>query len=401
MTTPLVFATRRPPWPLDNGARIRAQRLAAGLGERFDLTLVTFAGAPTYDETTASPAEIQDAVPGAAMELVPYDGGPIGVRRNAPRRSSATWGIYATSGMRARLSELVARHPRTLLHLDDPGMGLAGLGLPAALTAFSPHNIEHRILRDLTRDLPPHRRPFLELEWRKVAREERRLWRGSDICVAVSEIDAATMRDGGAGTTIVCPNGTDRFDPTPLPPLAGEDEPLRLVFVGSGAFWPYERGLAWFVRDVLPRVRERGPVTFDVVGERPLDPVQGESVTYHGRVPAVQPFYEQAHALVVPVFQGSGTRLKALEAAALGRPVISTALGMEGLPLRPGEHYLHAEDAAGFADACARLRVLLGADADELAGMIRAARGAAEPFFWDRLSAALAERYEAELALRG
>lgn len=400
MKTPLVFATRRPPWPLDNGARIRAHRLAIGLSERFDLTLVTFSGAPTYDETTASPAEIQDALPGAAIELVPYDGPQIGVRRNAPRRRSATWGIYATPAMRARLAEFVSRHPRTLLHLDDPGMGLSGVGLPAALTAFSPHNIEHRILRDLARDLPPHRRPFLELEWRKVAHEERRLWCESDVCVAVSEIDAATMREGGAETTIICPNGTDRFDPTPLPRFA-EGEPLRLVFVGSGAFWPYERGLAWFVREVLPRVREGGPVTFDVVGERPNDPVQGEGVTYHGRVPAVQPFYERSHALVVPVFQGSGTRLKALEAAALGRPVISTALGMEGLPLRAGEHYMRAEDPAGFADACARLRVLLGEGSKELAAMTGAAKTAAEPFFWDRVSAALAEGYQAALDLRG
>ena len=400
MTTPLVFATRRPPWPLDNGARIRAQRLAAGLGKHFDLTLVTFAGGPTYDETTATRAELEEALPGAKIELVPYDGRPIGVRRNALRTSSATWGIYATSGLRKTLGELVARDSRTVLHVDDPGVALGGIGLDAAFTAFSPHNVEHRILRDLTRDLPPHRRLFLAPEWRKVAREERRLWQASDVCVAVSDVDAKTMREGGAQRTIVCPNGTDRFEPIPLPPF-DEGAPLRLVFVGSGAFWPYERGLAWFVREVLPRVREDGPAIFDVVGEPPRDPVQAEGVTYHGRVPAVQSFYERAHALVIPVFQGSGTRLKALEAAALGRPVISTELGMEGLPLRRREHYLRAEDAGGFADACSWLRVLLRAGSRDLEAMIRAARVAAEPFFWDRVSAELAQSYEKELAIRG
>jgi glycosyltransferase involved in cell wall biosynthesis len=103
---------------------------------------------------------------------------------------------------------------------------------------------------------------------------------------------------------------------------------------------------------------------------------------------------------VVPIFQGSGTRLKAIEAAALGRPVISTELGVEGLPLRAGEHYLAAEDADGFAGACARLRDLLSDGRGELHALTRAAREQAEPFFWDRVSAGLAEVYEAKLAAR-
>jgi glycosyltransferase involved in cell wall biosynthesis len=155
------------------------------------------------------------------------------------------------------------------------------------------------------------------------------------------------------------------------------------------------------VREALPLVRARGPVTFDVVGELPLNPVAGDGVTYHGRVPSVRPYYERAHALVVPVFQGSGTRLKALEAAALGRPVVSTELGMEGLPLLPGDHYLPAEDAEGFAAACGRLRTLLGEGRNELDAMTASARVAAEPFFWDRVVANLAESYEAELGVRG
>jgi glycosyltransferase involved in cell wall biosynthesis len=104
-------------------------------------------------------------------------------------------------------------------------------------------------------------------------------------------------------------------------------------------------------------------------------------------VPEVEPFYRRAHALVVPVFEGSGTRLKVVEASLLGRPVISTALGAEGLPVRPGEHYARAETAGEWVAAVDRLR------RGELAGMASAARSQLADFTWPRIAAALAQTY--------
>jgi glycosyltransferase involved in cell wall biosynthesis len=383
----LVFATRRPPWPLDNGARIRAARLAQGLAEVFDLTLVTFADGPAYDDTHASREELAALLPAARLELVRFGRPhPGGARREAWRRRSVSWGAYATPTMRAALVRLLAGRPGAMLHLDDPGMGLAGLGLAPRRTAFAPHNVEHRIVRQIARERGPAHRPFLEVEWRKIAAEERRLWRGADLCVAVSDVDAATMREGGAQNVALAPNGSDLHEPLPPSPRL-DGEPLRLLFVGSGAFWPYERGLAWFATEVMPRLRAQAPVVFDVVGERPPAPVAGAGIAYHGRVPEVEPFYRRAHALVVPVFEGSGTRLKVVEASLLGRPVISTALGAEGLPVRPGEHYARAETAEEWVAAVDRLR------RGELAGMASAARSQLADFTWPRIAAALAQTY--------
>jgi glycosyltransferase involved in cell wall biosynthesis len=387
----LIFAARRPPFPLDNGARIRSQRLAAGLSEHFDLTLVTFEGGPTGDETSATPADLERLLPSARIELVPFDGRAAGrLRRDAFRPSSASWGPFDTRAMRRRLRALAS--PESVLHLDDPGVGLAGLGVRAALVAFAPHNIEYRVLRGVAPYLSLAERPFVELEWRKGAREERRLWRGTDLSVAVSELDAEAMRAGGAREVVVVPNGTDSAPRLPLAVPAPGD-PLRLLFVGSGAYWPYEQGLAWFVGEVLPLVRGDGPVTLDVVGQAPDHPVRAEDVTYHGRVPEVAPFYERAHALVLPVFAGSGTRLKVIEAAMLGRPIVSTALGVEGLPLEPGYHYLRGERPEEFAAAIGSLRRLAGESPAALEAMLSAARRAAEPFTWDRIAAGLAETY--------
>jgi polysaccharide biosynthesis protein PslH len=394
---PLVFVTRRPPFPADTGARIRALRLAQGLSERFELTLVTFGDGPAYDSASASREDLERALPGARIELLPYGRRPPGgTRRNVLRRGSDTFGHYATPTLRAALGRLLAERPGAVLHLDDPGVALAGLGHPAPLTAFAPHNVEHRILRGLARRMPAAHRPFMELEWRKVAAEERRIWRAADLCVAVSEIDAATMRAGRAGAVVVCPNGSDAHDPLPPVPLRPGD-PLRLLFVGSMRFWPYGYGISWFVREALPAIRAAaGPAVLDVVGEHDDDVVAAAEVTYHGRVESVLRHYADTHALVLPVFEGSGTRLKVVEAALLGRPIVSTALGVEGLPLPAGEAYLRAESGPEFADAARRLRAELESGDPALEARCDAARAAVADLTWPRIAGELADRYEAQ-----
>lgn len=388
MTRPrVIVATHRPPFPLDNGSRIRTRRLAVGLARHLDVTLVTYAGGPTYDGTSSTRAELEAVLPGVRVELVPYEGrAPRGARRQVLRPRSATWGHYAQAGMRAALHSLAADPAVALLHCEDPGTGLAGAGVNRRPRVFAPHNVEHRIVRDLAAGAGIGERPFLAAEWRKVARHERRLWRESDLCLAVSEVDAATMRAGGAREVAICPNGADPMPLSPWrPPLAGQE--LRLVFIGSGDFPPYERGLRWFVEEALPRMRTGGRVTLDVIGAPPRRPAAADGVHYLGRVPDVTAYYDRAHALVIPLFEGSGTRLKAVEAAMAGRPVVSTSLGAEGLPLRPGIEYLQADDADGFAAAASQLRTA------EPGPLVEAARTAVETMTWDAIADELAERY--------
>jgi polysaccharide biosynthesis protein PslH len=175
-------------------------------------------------------------------------------------------------------------------------------------------------------------------------------------------------------------------------PRRASGEPLRLLFIGSGSYRPYEVGLSWFVKHVFTQLAQARPTSFDVVGEPPRHPVQAPGVVYHGRVPRVLPYYEQAHVVVVPVFAGSGTRLKIVEAMAHGRPVISTELGAQGLPIAPGQHYLPAEDAPSFINQLQRVGEILERP-HELEGMLRRARLAVEPLFWDVVAERLVELY--------
>jgi glycosyltransferase involved in cell wall biosynthesis len=392
----LVFATRRPPYPLDNGARIRGHHLLAGLAERFDATLVTFAHDPAGPDGGLDEPALRASLPGVEVVHVP---GLAADKRSAqlrslPQRRSWTFGRYRDAAYGAALRAAIAPGRPTVVHFDDLGTAAHG-PLPGVLNVYSSHNVEARILRLGARTGSAERRLFNAVEALKVGREERRAWRAMDLTLACSELDAQAMRAGGARRVELAPNGAAPAPRLPVPPRA-PGEPLRVLFVGSGNYAPYERGIAWFVREVLPRVRATLPATFDVVGAPPADPVRADGVRYLGRVADVRPHYDAAHAVVVPVFEGSGTRLKLVEAAALGRPAVSTTLGAEGLPLRAGEHFLRADDPDAFAAAL----VALAADweaPERLQELLAGARAAIEPLLWPAITARLADVYEAAL----
>ena len=396
----LVFACRRTPWPLDSGARIRTNRLLSGLAESFDTALVTFEHHPDSPEGHCSPEELRAALPGVEVVTVPGLG--PGKRRaqlfSLVRPQSWEFGRFRLPALQRALAETIVRRRPGLVHLDDPAVApLAPLGGPAL--AYAPHNVEHQILRGVAAASSGPRRAFAELEWRKLAREERRLWRTMPLCLAVSELDAEAMRAGGAARVELCPNGTD---PAPFaPPRRRSGEPLRLLFVGSANYEPYRLGLEWLIAEVLPRVREQMPAELDIVGGPPKRRLEAPGVRWAGTVESVAHWYQAAHVAVVPVFQGSGTRLKVVEAMAYGRPVVSTRLGAEGLPVRPGEHYLESDEPDGFARALIRVGEDCAAGDGELPGRLERAREAIEPLFWPRIVAALAELYRAEMAGSG
>jgi glycosyltransferase involved in cell wall biosynthesis len=152
---------------------------------------------------------------------------------------------------------------------------------------------------------------------------------------------------------IVIPNGVDLsyFRVLPAP-----QERSHLVFTGSMDWRPNQDALRYFIRDVLPLIRHAQPdVECTFVGRRPPKDIQrlGEiaRVTVTGTVDDVRPYVERAAVCVVPLRIGGGSRLKILEAFAMGRPVVSTRIGAEGLDVVQGKHLLLADDPRQFAES--------------------------------------------------
>jgi glycosyltransferase involved in cell wall biosynthesis len=198
------------------------------------------------------------------------------------------------------------------------------------------------------------------IQWRRLRGYERRVCLAADRVVAVSEADAEALRNLVPGLDpIVVPNGVDiELYNGPAPTLAAPSSPgsSDLVFVGKMDFRPNVDGVLWFAQEVLPHVRREAPhVTFWVVGRDPHPRlnVLGDdpAVELTGWVEDVRPYIAGAALYVVPLRIGGGTRLKVLEAMAMGKAIVSTALGCEGFDLVADQELVIADTPAEFAAA--------------------------------------------------
>ncbi|MBI2759429.1 MAG: glycosyltransferase [Chloroflexi bacterium] len=176
-------------------------------------------------------------------------------------------------------------------------------------------------------------------------------------CIAVSEADRRLLLSSNPGLEIdVVPNGIDTKQYRPLPLSGGGP---ALLFVGNMEYRPNIDAMLYFCRDVFPRIRAVNPgVTLWITGLNPSQEIQdlaNDGIYVTGSVDDVRSFYEQCTVCVVPLRAGGGTRLKILEAMALGRPVVSTSIGCEGLGVVDGEHLFIADTPEQFAEKTLRL----------------------------------------------
>ena len=226
---------------------------------------------------------------------------------------------------------------------------------------------------------------------KKLARLESKIMWRYDAVVAVSEVDARQFRARAAPNraerVVVIENGTDIPARESLKPAPCAQ---RALFTGQMSYGPNMDGMRWFLSDIWPAVLSACPSAhLDIVGVNPspeLYALAGRwegSVCVTGRVPSVQPYFENADVFVAPLRLGGGTRLKILEAAAMQRPIVATTMAAEGLDaLRDGEHLLLRDTSRAFAQAVIGLM-----KAPETgACLARAARAAAEQHYdWNML----------------
>lgn len=190
-------------------------------------------------------------------------------------------------------------------------------------------------------------------EYKTMERLENRCAKAADHVLTVSETDREIFSAVVPREKITAiPTGVDTayFEPT-----GGTERPNSLVFTGAMHWLPNEDAILYFVNEILPLIAAEVPnVTLSVVGRNPSQRVQelrkNKNLRVTGRVDDVRPFVAEAAVYVVPLRVGSGTRLKIFEAMAMGKAVISTTVGAEGLPVCDGEHLLLADTPERFAE---------------------------------------------------
>ena len=350
--------------PLDKGGKLRTWHLMRHLARHHDITYLSFAD-PT--QTAADRQGMREVC--TTLETVPRTDAAKGTLKfyvDAARYivDPLPYAVakYRSEAYAARVRHLLATGRFDALVCDflPPAANLpARLTVPSLLFT---HNVEAEIWRRHVETADnPVKRTLLTQQWDRMRRFERATLSRFDVVLAVSDADGDTfdrLYPGALRQPVhVVKTGVDTAYFSPIP---GRERRAHLVFTGSMDWLPNEDGMLYFVRDILPRIREAEPgVTLSVIGRAPTPAVRrlaeqaGIEVT--GRVDDVRPHVAAGDVYVVPLRIGGGTRLKIFEAMAMGKAVVSTTIGAEGLPVTDGADIAIADEPGLFADAVVQL----------------------------------------------
>lgn len=395
----VLFVTPSFPDPPDSGGKIRTAKLLQQLRDNMVIVLVS----PLPPGNHGRAAQVAQRF---CAEFHP-------VPDNSPRRRG--WRFYArvlsrlparypvavlndySSQLAATVRRLLASRPLDLAVCDYLQTSLNLEAVHGRLpTLLFQHNVESVIWkRHASTCAHPLLRSFWRLQSRKMERFEREACRRFDGVVAVSDLDRETFERFGARRVFTIPPAvdTDYFRPADEPPL-----PDSIVFAGAMDWLPNEDAVVFFVEHALPLITARRPaVRFTVVGRNPSPRLlrrlrNRDNVTITGPVSDVRPHVRRQAVCVVPLRIGGGTRIKIFEAMAMGKAIVSTSVGVEGLPVSHGKHLLIADTPTEFADAV----VALLQDPALRARLEHSARAlVAEGYSWSRAAAAFQAACEA------
>jgi glycosyltransferase involved in cell wall biosynthesis len=398
----MLFLCQTLPYPPDGGVAIRTFHVLRLLAESFDITALCFyraADRRTRSEVDASVARLREFAHVEAFEI-PQEHNRIRFLIDHARsffsRTAYTLHAYESESYRQRLKMLLVQETFDIVHVDS--LDLAGyLPLVTELpTVCVHHNVESELLqRRAETEARPLARWYLRHQASLLAEQEQQ-WCGLvDLNVTVSEVDAIKLGRAAPGaifTTI--PNGVDTVNFLP-----GQGSQDGVIFVGSANWFPNRDAFRFFCEDILPLIRAERPRTAARWVGRASSEMQREfadryNVELTGYVDDVRPFVKDAACYVAPLRVGGGTRLKILDAWALGKAVVSTSIGCEGLRAHDGENILIRDTPAEFADAV--ISILTDPDLRDRLG--RNARATAESnYAWDRIGRDMVHAYYALL----
>jgi polysaccharide biosynthesis protein PslH len=379
--------------PPDTGGKIRSYNILRELARQHSVTFFSFYAAhaddvhPELDKLFEHVVCVPLNLPAAksAREMLDYAIGLV---------SSEPYGIskFCRAEVRRRLRALLDHQTYDVIVCDF--MAAAGVipwDSPISKVLFT-HNVEAAIWR---RHYEVASNPLWKavswMEWRKMENAERHYLRVADQVLTVSETDRdAFSHILDPAKLSVIPTGVD-IDY--FQPMAVQENQDSLVFTGSMDWLPNEDAIFYFVESILPLVAERYPrVSLEVVGRKPSRRLQSlvekrKNVRLTGWVEDIRPYVARGSVCIVPLRIGGGTRLKIFEAMAMGKAVVSTSVGAEGLPVSSGENILLADTPKDFADCVISLlispveRTRLG---DVARAMVR------EKYSWPKVAASFA-----------
>jgi len=268
---------------------------------------------------------------------------------------------YASKGLHRTLTDLVTRDHWDLVFFNSLHSATAlktVRGLTEAPCVLMEHNVQSTIMELFARSQRRIlHRLFAMMQSRKMHAFEKNVIAGFDLVLTYTDVDRDILSSMSPGTPV-----TDVPLCLDSSALGARDTKERhdVLLLGYLGWMPNQDSLRWFLDDIAPRIRRARPDTgLEIVGAGAPDWVAEAAArsgaTFHGGVPDVGPWFGGARVIAVPLRIGSGVRVKIIEAMMMGKAVVSTSKGCEGLAVKDGEHLLIADSPDEFAECVTRL----------------------------------------------
>lgn len=372
----VLFLTPTVPWPADSGGRLRTSQLLQRAGREVEITL--FSVAPP-GQSIPPPPELESACANVHVFERARPGLLARLALSRLERSFHSRELFVAT--QAALSS----GDFDLVHVDELSVARA-LGPACTAPALIHH---HKLDARLLLDLSERRLGVTDGEVAKVRALEKKVARAYSSHATCSKEEASYLEERYEVRCAVVPNGVDADH---YKPPSSPRDPETVLFFGTLSYEANVHGLEWFVHEVMPLLqRVRPSLRLQIVGSDPSPRVlalSSEHVEVIGPVPDPLPALQRASCSIAPLFIGGGTRIKILESLAAGCPVVSTAVGAEGLELPPGAISIATEPNAFSA---AVLSLLDGADTEAASTSSEHVRAR---YSWDASASALLEAWE-------
>jgi polysaccharide biosynthesis protein PslH len=343
--------------PVDTGGKIRSYNILRCLAREHEVMLLSYYGGPRDTEYEVTlPREI----PGSQVIFTAAPDSNLMQRGldymcRLPRPAPYSVSKFTHLEVGSAVASLLSSGRFDVAVCDFLS---ASANFPAELKTpclLFQHNVESLLWQRMAAtESHPLKKLSFAIESAKMTRYERATIGRFHHVVAVSQHDREQMlkMDPECEITVV-PTGVDtnKFKVAPPSPA----DPPRIVFTGSMDWEPNIDAVDYFCAQIWPRIRKEFPgAQFQIVGRKPAARVlrlASDSVEVTGTVPSVEEYLDKASAVVVPLRIGGGTRLKIFEAMAMGKALVSTSIGAEGLDIESGRDLLLADDPGAFAEA--------------------------------------------------
>jgi polysaccharide biosynthesis protein PslH len=399
----LLFLCHTLPYPPDGGVWIRTYHVLRLLARVYDITALCFERSePSATRRNGHVSAALDALGRLAkVEVFRLPQKHSRLRYAWDHLRSTALGrvytefIYESRAFRRRLTELLDSTAFEIVHVDSLVDLVRYLPTSSAIPVVGVHhNVESDLLRRRAA-VEPHRarRAYLRYQAR-LAEDVERTWCGRvALNVAVSAHDSALLtRIAPDAHVVVVPNGVDVDEIRPAATTG-----TGVAFVGGANWFPNRDALEFFSAEILPHLRAARPdVVIRWIGAASVSQQRSyreqHGIELTGYVDDVTPFMREAACHIVPLRIGGGTRLKILNSWAMGKPVVSTSIGCEGLAAVDGENILIRDEPKSFANA-----IIAVLDDDALRHKLgERGRATAERLYsWDAIGLPMIQAYQA------